>query len=347
MTTMSQPTGIPARTRPRSLSGMQPTSDSLHIGNFIGALVNWIDLQDTYDAFYFIADLHALTVATDPAVLRRRTRVTAAQYIAAGVDPERSAVFCQSHLPQHAELGWVMNCLTAFGEASRMTQFKDKTAKGQVANVGLFTYPMLMAADILIYDADKVPVGEDQRQHLEITRDLAMRFNQRFGETLVVPEPHILKETAKIMELTDPTSKMSGTNSPDAGLVLLSDDPKRIVKKIKSAVTDAEREIRYDPDTKPGVSNLLTIQSALTGVPIGTLEQEYAGKGYGDLKGQVAEATVAALEPFQKRMTELLDDPAELDRILASGAERAGAVSAATIARVKDRLGLLPPQPRT
>ena len=326
---------------------MQPTSDSLHIGNYIGALVNWVDLQETYDAFYFVADLHALTVPTDPKVLRHRTRVTAAQFIAGGVDPERSAVFCQSHLPQHTELGWVMNCLTAFGEASRMTQFKDKTAKGQQGNVGLFTYPMLMAADILIYDADKVPVGEDQRQHLEITRDLALRFNQRFGETLVVPEPHILKETAKIMELTDPTSKMSGTNSPDAGLVLLSDDPKRIVKKIKSAVTDAEREIRYDPDTKPGVSNLLTMQSALTGVPISTLEQEYAGKGYGDLKGQVAEATVAALEPFQKRMKELLDDPAELDRILASGAEKAGAVSAATIARVKDRLGLLPPQPRT
>ena len=342
MTTMSQPTGIPARTRPRSLSGMQPTSDSLHIGNFIGALVNWIDLQDTYDAFYFIADLHALTVATDPAVLRRRTRVTAAQYIAAGVDPERSAVFCQSHLPQHAELGWVMNCLTAFGEASRMTQFKDKTAKGQVANVGLFTYPMLMAADILIYDADKVPVGEDQRQHLEITRDLAMRFNQRFGETLVVPEPHILKETAKIMELTDPTSKMSGSNSPEAGLVLLSDDPKRIVKKIKSAVTDAELEIRYDPEHKPGVSNLLVMQSALTGVPIPTLEAGYAGKGYGDLKGQVAEVTVAALAPFQQRMQELLDDPAELDRILASGAERAGSVSAATMERVKDRIGLLP-----
>ena len=345
MTTQAH--GIPPRARPRSLSGMQPTSDSLHIGNYIGALVNWVDLQETYDAFYFVADLHALTVPTDPKVLRHRTRVTAAQFIAGGVDPERSAVFCQSHLPQHTELGWVMNCLTAFGEASRMTQFKDKTAKGQQGNVGLFTYPMLMAADILIYDADKVPVGEDQRQHLEITRDLALRFNQRFGATLVVPEPHILKETAKIMELTDPTSKMSGTNSPDAGLVLLSDDPKRIVKKIKSAVTDAEREVRYDPDTKPGVSNLLTIQSALTGVPISSLEQEYAGKGYGDLKGQVAEVTVAALEPFQKRMTELLDDPAELDRILASGAEKAGAVSAATIARVKDRLGLLPPQPRT
>ena len=343
MTTMSQPTGIPARPRPRSLSGMQPTSDSLHIGNFLGALVNWIDLQETYDAFYFVADLHALTVPTDPAVLRHRTRVTAAQFIAAGIDPERSAVFCQSHLPQHAELGWVMNCLTAFGEAGRMTQFKDKTAKGQQANVGLFTYPMLMAADILIYDADKVPVGEDQRQHLEITRDLATRFNQRFGETLVVPEAHILKQTAKIMELTDPTAKMSGSNSPDAGLVLLSDDPKRIVKKIKSAVTDAEREIRYDPENKPGVSNLLVIESALTGVPVETLEQGYAGRGYGDLKGQVAEVTVAALQPFQQRMTELLDDPAELDRILASGAARAGEVSAATIARVKDRMGLLRP----
>ena len=343
MTTMSQPTGIPARTRPRSLSGMQPTSDSLHIGNYLGALVNWVDLQESYDAFYFVADLHALTVPTDPEVLRRRTRVTAAQFIAGGVDPQRSAVFCQSHLPQHAELAWVMNCLTAFGEAGRMTQFKDKTAKGQQANVGLFTYPMLMAADILIYDADKVPVGEDQRQHLEITRDLAMRFNQRYGQTLVVPEPHILKATAKVMELTDPTSKMSGTNSPEAGLVLLSDDPKRIVKKIKSAVTDAEREIRYDPERKPGVANLLVMESALTGVPIPTLEAGYAGKGYGDLKSQVAEVTVAAVRPFQERMKELLDDPAELDRIRASGAQRAGAVSAATMDRVKERIGLLRP----
>ena len=328
----TQPSGIPPRSRPRSLSGMQPTSDSLHIGNYVGALVNWVELQETYDAFYFVADLHALTVPTGPAVLRRRTQVTAAQFIAAGVDPERSAVFCQSHLPQHAELGWVMSCLTAMGEASRMTQFKDKTAKGQQGNVGLFTYPMLMAADILIYDADKVPVGEDQRQHLEITRDLALRFNQRYGQTLVVPEPHILKQTAK----------MSGTNSPDAGVVLLSDDPKRITKKIKSAVTDAEMEIRYDPEHKPGVSNLLVIQSALTGVPIPALEAGYAGQGYGALKTQVAEVVVAAAEPFQRRMTELLDDPAELDRVLARGAERAGAVSAATLARVKDRMGLLP-----
>ncbi len=339
----TQRSGIPPRQRPRSLSGMQPTSDSLHIGNYLGALVNWVDLQERFDAFYFVADLHALTVPTDPEVIRRRTRVTAAQFIAGGVDPQRSAVFCQSHLPQHAELGWVMNCLASTGEAERMTQFKDKVAKGQTANVGLLTYPMLMAADILIYDADRVPVGEDQRQHLEITRDLAMRFNHRYGETFVVPEALIPKETAKIMELNDPTSKMSGTNSADAGVVLLSDDPKRIVKKIKSAVTDAEREIRYDPATKPGVSNLLVIESALSGTPIPELEKGYAGRGYGDLKSQVAEVVVSAVEPFQRRMRELLDDPAELDRILASGAERAGAVSMATLTRVKDRLGLLPP----
>ena len=339
----SQPSGIPVRPRPRSLSGMQPTSDSLHIGNYVGALVNWVDLQETYDTFYFVADLHALTVPTDPQVLRRRTRITAAQFIAGGIDPQRSAIFCQSHLPQHAELGWVMSCLTAMGEAERMTQFKDKVAKGQSANVGLFTYPMLMAADILIYDADKVPVGEDQRQHLEITRDLAQRFNQRYGETLVVPEAHILKETARIMELTDPTSKMSGTNSPDAGLVLLSDDPKRIVKKIKSAVTDAQTDVRYDPQAKPGVSNLLVIESALTAVPVPELESRYAGAGYGAFKTQVADSVVAAVEPFQRRMRELLDDPAELDRILAAGAERAAAVSLATIERVKDRMGLLPP----
>ena len=338
----SQPSGIPARPRPRSLSGMQPTSDSLHIGNYVGALVNWVDLQEHYDAFYFVADLHALTVPTDPQVLRHRSRITAAQFIAGGIDPDRSAVFCQSHLPQHAELGWVMSCLTSMGEAERMTQFKDKVAKGQSANVGLFTYPMLMAADILLYDADRVPVGEDQRQHLEITRDLAQRFNQRYGQTLVVPEAHILRETAKIMELTDPTSKMSGTNSPDAGVVLLSDDPKRITKKIKAAMTDAEMEVRYDPERKPGVSNLLVIESAITGVAVPVLESRYAGQGYGALKAQVAEAVVAAVEPFQRRMTELLADPAELDRILARGAEKAGAVSAATTQRVKDRIGLLP-----
>ena len=327
----------------RSLSGMQPTSDSLHLGNYLGALVNWVELQDSYDAYYFVADLHSLTVPTDPDIVTRRSRVTAAQFLAGGVDPERSAVFVQSHLPEHTQLMWVLACQMGYGEASRMTQFKDKVARGQNANVGLFTYPVLMAADILMYDATKVPVGEDQRQHLEITRDLAQRFNQRFGPTLVVPEPHILRETARIMDLVDPTSKMSGSASADMGRVLLTDDPKLIVKKIKSAVTDPEREVRYDVDAKPGVSNLLVMHSALSGLPIADLESRYAGHGYGDLKRDVAEVVVDAIGPFQQRMTELLDDPAELDRILAAGAERAGQVARATIDRVYRAVGLLAP----
>jgi tryptophanyl-tRNA synthetase len=321
---------------------MQPTSDSLHLGNYLGALVNWVTLQDEFDAYYFVADLHALTVPTDPAVLRARTRATAAQFIAGGVDPQRSAVFCQSHVTEHAELGWVMNCLTAFGEASRMTQFKDKTAKGQNANVGLFTYPMLMAADILLYDAAYVPVGEDQRQHLEITRDLAERFNTRFGDGLVVPEPYIVKGAAKIMDLQDPTSKMSKTGSSPKGLIDLMQDPAKIAKNIRSAVTDTEAEIRYDVDAKPGVSNLLVIHSILSGTPVEELERSFMGRGYGDLKKEVADVVVAAVEPFQGRMRELLDDPAELDRILAAGAERARGVAEATMARVRDRVGLLP-----
>ncbi len=321
---------------------MQPTSDSLHLGNYIGALVNWVGLQADFDAYYFVADLHALTVPTDPEVLRHRTRVTAAQFIAGGVDPETSAVFCQSHVPAHAELGWVMSCLTSFGEANRMTQFKDKVAKGQNANVGLFTYPMLMAADILMYDAAYVPVGEDQRQHLEITRDLAQRFNTRYGQTLTVPEPYILKESARIMELTDPTSKMSGTNSPDKGLLLLSDEPGRLRKKIMSAVTDTESEVRFDPDAKAGVSNLLVIHSVLSGTKIADLEARFEGRGYGELKKEVAEVVLTAVEPFQTRMAELLADPAELDRMLARGAERAREVAEATMARVRDASGLLP-----
>ncbi|QKE85619.1 tryptophan--tRNA ligase [Arthrobacter sp. NEB 688] len=328
--------------RPRILSGMQPTSDSLHLGNYLGALVNWVGLQDDFDAYYFVADLHALTVPTDPEVLRRRTRTTAAQFIAGGVDPERSAVFCQSHVTAHAELGWVMNCLTAFGEASRMTQFKDKTAKGQNANVGLFTYPMLMAADILMYDAAFVPVGEDQRQHLEITRDLAERFNTRFGDTLVVPEPYIVKGSAKIQDLQDPTAKMSKTGSSAKGLIDLMEDPARIAKNIRSAVTDTEAEVRYDPEHKPGVSNLLVIHSVLSGTPVEEVAASFAGRGYGDLKKEVADVVVAALTPFQERMRELLDDPAELDRILARGAERAAVVAAATMTRVRDAVGLLP-----
>ncbi len=328
--------------RPRILSGMQPTSDSLHLGNYLGALVNWVGLQADFDAFYFVADLHALTVPTDPEVLRHRTRVTAAQFIAGGVDPERSAVFCQSHISLHAELGWVMSCLTADGEARRMTQFKDKVAKGQNANVGLLTYPMLMAADILMYDAAYVPVGEDQRQHLEITRDLAQRFNARFGDTLAVPDAYIVKESAKIMDLQEPTAKMSKTGSSPKGLIDLMDDPARIAKNIRSAVTDTDGEVRYDPETKPGVSNLLVIHSVLSGTPVADLADSFAGRGYGDLKKEVAEVVLAALTPFQERMGELLDDPAELDRILAAGAERAGEVAHRTMARVRDAVGLLP-----
>ncbi|KRE62165.1 tryptophan--tRNA ligase [Nostocoides sp. Soil756] len=328
--------------RPRILSGMQPTSDSLHLGNYLGALVNWVGLQAEFDAYYFVADLHALTVPTAPEVLRRRTRVTAAQFIAGGVDPEASAIFCQSHVQEHAELAWVLACQTAMGEMNRMTQYKDKTSKGHNANVGLFTYPVLMAADILLYDAAFVPVGEDQRQHLEITRDLAERMNARFGEVLTVPEPYILKESAKIMDLQDPTSKMSGSISSDKGLVLLSDEPNRIAKKIRSAVTDTEAEVRYDPETKAGVSNLLVIHSVLSGTPIAEVEAEFAGRGYGDLKKAVAEVVVDAVTPFRTRMAELLDDPAELDRILARGAERAAAVAATTMSRVRDAVGLLP-----
>ena len=338
------PMTTPAPDRPRILSGMQPTSDSLHLGNYLGALVNWVGLQEDFDAYYFVADLHALTVPTDPADITRRSRVTAAQYIAGGVDPERSAIFCQSHVREHTELMWVLACQTAFGEASRMTQFKDKTAKGLGANVGLFTYPILMAADILIYDAARVPVGDDQRQHLEITRDLAERFNARFGDTLVVPEPHILKESARIMDLQEPTGKMSKSSSSDKGLISLLDDPKRIAKKIRSAVTDVDGEIRYDVDAKPGVSNLLSIHSALSGTSIADLETHFAGQGYGALKQEVADVVVSAIEPYQRRMDELMSDPAELDSILAKGAARAAEVASATRDRVYERVGLLAPR---
>ena len=340
MCSMSAPAPV-ASARPRILSGMQPTSDSLHLGNYLGALVNWVGLQRTFDTYYFVADLHALTVPTAPEVLRRRTRVTAAQFIAGGVDPETSAVFCQSHVAQHTELAWVLACQTAMGEMNRMTQFKDKTAKGQNANVGLFTYPVLMAADILMYDAAFVPVGEDQRQHLEITRDLAERLNGRFGDVLTVPEPYILKESAKIMDLQEPTAKMSKTGSSEKGILELMEEPGRLAKKIRSAVTDTESDIRYDPDTKPGVSNLLVIHSVLSGTSLQDLEGEFAGRGYGDLKKAVGEIVVDAVTPFRERMTELLDDPAELDRILARGAERAAVVADATMSRVRAAVGLL------
>jgi tryptophanyl-tRNA synthetase len=330
--------------RPRVLSGMQPTADSFQLGNYLGALRHWVAMQDDHDAFYCVVDLHAITVAHDPETLRRRTRVAAAQYLAAGLDPERSTLFVQSHVPQHPELCWVLECLTGMGEAGRMTQFKDKTQKGggDSASVGLFAYPILQAADIVLYQTHKVPVGEDQRQHLELTRDLAQRFNARFGETFVVPEPHIVKDTGKILDLQNPPAKMS--KSSPAGVLDLLDDPKTIRKKIRSAVTDTGREVVYDLENKPGISNLLTIHAALSGRTIAELEEAYAGKGYGDFKADVAEVVVGVLEPFQERFRRWMDDAEGLDTILAAGAERARAVAAETMAAVRDRVGFLAPK---
>lgn len=333
----------PMSERPRVLSGIQPTADSFHIGNYLGALRNWVDLQRTHDCFYCVVDLHAITVDHDPAELHRRTRASFAQLLALGVDPQASTVFVQSQVPEHAQLEWVLSCLTGMGEAGRMTQFKDKSAKAgnDRTTVGLFTYPILQAADILVYRPQAVPVGEDQRQHLELTRDLAVRFNSRFGQTLVVPEPLIIKATAKIVDLADPTAKMS--KSAPAGCVFLLDPPKRTEKKIKSAVTDSDSEVRFDPETKPGVSNLLTILASFAGRTVAEVEAEFAGRMYGDLKKETAAAVVAFVEPFQARVSELLDDPAELDRQMAAGAARARSVAALTLADVYEHLGFVVP----
>lgn len=329
----------------RVLSGIQPTSDSFHLGNYLGAVRYWVTLQDEFDALYFIPDMHAITVPQDPKQLRRRTMVAVAQLLALGIDPARSTLFVQSQVPEHAQLTWVLQCITGFGEASRMTQFKDKSAKQGVeaASVGLFTYPVLMASDILLYRPQLVPVGEDQRQHLELTRNLARRFNTRFKKTFVVPEAHIIKGTAKIYDLQDPTSKMSKSASSDTGLINLLDDPKVSAKKIRSAVTDTEREIRFDQTAKPGVSNLLVILSSLTGESIESLEAGFEGKGYGDLKGDVADALVEFVSPLRAAVDDYLADQAELDRILAAGAERAREVASRTLAQVYERVGFLPP----
>ena len=331
-------------TKPRLFSGMQPSADSLHLGNYMGALLQWREMQRTHDAVFCVVDLHAITVPQDPKQLREQTRRTAAQYIAAGIDPSESTLFVQSQVAAHPELAWVLNTITGFGEASRMTQFKDKSAKqgSDSASVGLFTYPILQAADILLYDSVVVPVGEDQRQHIELTRDLAQRFNSRFGDTFVIPEVQILKETAKVYDLQDPSSKMSKSAASDSGVLWLLDDPKKTAKKIKSAVTDDDREIRFDRETKPGVSNLLTIHSVLSGISIADLEAQFAGKGYGDLKGEVAEVVTAEFGPIRERALELLADPAELDRILTANAERAAGIANATLRRVYDRVGFLP-----
>ena len=338
----AQPTQ-PAPARPRVLSGIQPTADSFHLGNYLGAVRQWVAMQDEYEAFYPIVDLHAITVEHDPALLRERTRRSAAQCLAAGIDPVRATLFVQSQVPEHAQLAWVLGCITGHGEASRMTQFKDKVQRqgADRATVGLFTYPVLQAADILLYQADRVPVGEDQRQHLELTRDLAGRFNSRFGPTFRVPEPHIVKETAKILDLQNPDKQMSKSIA-GPGCVFLLDEPSVNAKKIRSAVTDSGREVRCDPQHKPGISNLLTIYSALTGRGMHDLEAAYDGRGYGDLKKDLAEVVVDFLTPLRKQTLELLDDPAELDTVLAKGAQRAATVAAQTLQRVHDRVGFVP-----
>ncbi|MEU3476279.1 tryptophan--tRNA ligase [Rhodococcus sp. NPDC006774] len=335
----------PQGPRRRVLSGIQPTADSFHLGNYLGAVRNWVELQDEFDAFYFIPDLHAITVPQDPKELRRRTRVAAAQLLAVGIDPEKSTLFVQSQVPEHAQLAWVLNCITGFGEAARMTQFKDKSAKQgrDHTSVGLFTYPILQAADILLYRPNLVPVGEDQRQHLELTRDLAQRFNTRFKKTFVVPDAHIIKGTAKIFDLQDPTAKMSKSSSNPAGIVNILDDPKVSAKKIRSAVTDNERDIVFDPENKAGVSNLLVIQSALSGASIDDLVAGYAGKGYGDLKSDTADVLTEFVVPLRERMDGFMADVAELDRILAAGADRAREVASRTLAQVYDRVGFLSP----
>jgi tryptophanyl-tRNA synthetase len=329
-------------TRARVLSGIQPTASSFHLGNYLGAVKQWVALQDTHETFYCVVDLHAITLdPPSPDELRRRTRISAAQLLAAGLDPERCVLFVQSHVPQHTQLSWVLECLTGFGEAGRMTQFKDKAARSGADRqaVGLFTYPVLQAADILLYQADAVPVGEDQRQHLELTRNLAQRFNGRYGETFTVPEAFIPTQTAKVLDLQDPGAKMSKSLG-DAGTVNLLDDPAVLVRKIKRAVTDAETEVRYDPAAKPGVSNLLTIIGAVTDRAVEDLAGEF--EGYGALKTAVADAVVAFAEPFAKRTATLLDDPAELDRLLARGAGRAREVAEVTLRTAYDRVGFLP-----
>ncbi|AVH95874.1 tryptophan--tRNA ligase [Streptomyces cinereoruber] len=329
---------------PRVLSGIQPTAGSFHLGNYLGAVRQWVALQESHDAFYMVVDLHAITVPQDPAELRANTRLAAAQLLAAGLDPDRCTLFVQSHVPEHAQLGWVMNCLTGFGEASRMTQFKDKSAKqgADRATVGLFTYPILQVADILLYQANEVPVGEDQRQHIELTRDLAERFNGRFGDTFTIPSPYILKETAKIYDLQDPSVKMSKSASTPKGLINLLDDPKVTAKKVKSAVTDTDTVIRFDPENKAGVSNLLSILSTLTGKSVPELEKDYEGKMYGALKTDLAEVMVDFVTPFRTRTQEYLDDPETLDSVLAKGAEKARAVAAETLAQTYERMGFLP-----
>ncbi|MDA2962382.1 MAG: tryptophan--tRNA ligase [Actinomycetota bacterium] len=325
----------------RVLSGIQPTSDSFHLGNYLGAVKQWVALQDAHDAFYCIVDLHALTIETEPSLLRKRTLASAAQLLALGISPDKSTLFVQSQVSQHNQLGWLMECMAGFGEANRMVQFKDKSSKtgADSARVGLFTYPMLQAADILLYQADLVPVGEDQRQHIELTRDLAGRFNARYGQTFTIPQGYILKAAAKINDLQEPTSKMSKSSGSAAGVIEIMDAPEVNAKKIKGSITDTGSQVRFDEKEKPGISNLLTIHSALSGSTISALESEFAGKGYGDFKAAVADLVVEYLRPIRNKTLELLSDEGHLIEILHQGAAKARTVAATTLETAYKRLG--------
>ena len=327
----------------RVLSGIQPTHDSFHLGNYLGALKQWVELQENNDSFYCVVDLHALTVETDPKLLQQRTLVSAAQLIAIGIDPNKSTLFVQSQVPAHNQLAWVFECITGFGEASRMTQFKDKSQKGgaERTNVGLFTYPILQAADILLYQPDFVPVGEDQRQHVELTRDIAERFNKRFDKVFNIPQAQIIKSLAKINDLQDPTAKMSKSAASMSGVIELLDSADVTMKKFKSSVTDDGKEVKFDEKAKPGISNLLTIHSALSGKSIAELEIEFSGKGYGDFKSAVAEIVISSLEPIAKRTNELMSDRSELIKILKSGAVKANQVASETLKATYSAIGLI------
>ena len=325
------------------LSGIKPTGD-LTLGSYLGAVKNWVERVEQFDNYYFMADLHALTTRNNPADLRRRTLEQLAQYVACGLDPEKNVLFIQSHVPQHAELGWILNCYTMFGELSRMTQFKDKSAKNaDNINGGLFTYPALMAADILLYQPDFVPVGEDQKQHVELTRDVAQRFNNLYGETFRVPEPFIPKVGARIMDLLDPHSKMSKSDEIGNGRVCLMDDPADIMRKFKRAVTDCDCEccVRYDPENKPGVANLMNIYAAVTGKSFAEIEQEFEGKGYGAFKPAVGEAVVETLRPIREEATRIMKDKAYLETLCREGAERAGYIAEKTMRKVRKKVGLV------
>lgn len=326
--------------KPSVLSGIQPTADSFHIGNYFGALRQWVQMQETHECFYSVVDLHAITSEFDPKILKKRTLTSFAQLLAVGIDTKKSTVFVQSQVPQHAQLAWVLSCFTGFGEAGRMTQFKDKAQKGgqERSSVGLFTYPILQAADILLYQAQSVPVGEDQRQHLELTRDLAVRFNNQFGQTFVVPEAFIVKESAKILDLQDPSSKMS--KSSPQGCIFIMDEPDVVMKKFKTAITDSGKEIKYDPTNKPGVSNLISIIKAVTNEKISSIEAQFASKGYGDLKTFTGEVVVENIvKPFREKTLALLADEKQLNSLMSEGAQKAEKVAAATLKSVYEKVG--------